>query len=78
MASLDSIKNRIKTVKTTSKITGAMKLVATAKLKKEKEKFVAISNYCHDFYNIIEDLVKNDLKENKSILQIKNQKDATL
>jgi F-type H+-transporting ATPase subunit gamma len=59
MQSLDKIKRRIRTVQTTSKITGAMKLVATAKMKKLMNQFKNVNAFCNDFYGILEDLVKN-------------------
>lgn len=59
MQSLDKIKRRIRTVQTTSKITGAMKLVATAKMKKLMNQFKNVNTFCNDFYGILEDLVKN-------------------
>jgi F-type H+-transporting ATPase subunit gamma len=58
MQSLDKIKRRIKSVQTTSKITGAMRLVATAKLKKQMNEFKVVSSFCHDFYQIIEDVAR--------------------
>jgi F-type H+-transporting ATPase subunit gamma len=59
MQSLDEIKRRIRSVQTTSKITGAMKLVATAKMKKLMNHFKKVNIFCNDFYNIIGDLVQN-------------------
>jgi F-type H+-transporting ATPase subunit gamma len=58
MKSLDTIKRRIGSVKTTSKITGAMKLVATAKIKRQMTDFKNVSSFCKEFYQIIEDVVK--------------------
>ena len=52
MASLNEIRKRIKTVESTSKITNAMKLVASAKLKKEKELFTNQSIYYNKFYDL--------------------------
>jgi F-type H+-transporting ATPase subunit gamma len=59
MPSLDKIKRRIKIVETTSKITGAMKLVATVKIKKAMEHFKSVNNFCNEFYAIIDDLIKS-------------------
>lgn len=52
MASLNEIRKKIKTVESTSKITNAMKLVASAKLKKQKELFLNESAYYEKFYDI--------------------------
>jgi F-type H+-transporting ATPase subunit gamma len=58
MQSLDLIKRRIKTVQTTAKITNAMKLVATAKIKKQMAEFKVVSEFCKVFYDIIEEVTK--------------------
>ncbi|GHU33092.1 hypothetical protein FACS1894166_07790 [Bacilli bacterium] len=58
MKSLDTIKRRINSVRTTSKITGAMKLVATAKIKRQMTDFKSVSVFCNEFYQIIENIVK--------------------
>ncbi|MCF0217725.1 MAG: F0F1 ATP synthase subunit gamma [Malacoplasma sp.] len=52
MASLNEIKKRIKTVEVTSKITNAMKLVATSKLKQQKNFFANQSIYVQKFYDL--------------------------
>lgn len=52
MSSLNEIKKRIKTVESTSKITNAMQLVASAKLKKEKTLFEGQNTYSKNFYNV--------------------------
>ncbi len=52
MASLEILKNKIKSIETTQKITNAMKLVATANLKKQKEKYEETKDYFDDFNNI--------------------------
>jgi F-type H+-transporting ATPase subunit gamma len=58
MQTLDLIRRRIKTIQTTSKITGAMKLVATAKIKKSMDEFKVVGDFCKDFYKIIQDIAK--------------------
>ena len=63
MQTLDLIRRRIRTIQTTSKITGAMKLVATAKIKKSMDEFKIVNDFCKDFYKIIQDVamyVKNN------------------
>jgi F-type H+-transporting ATPase subunit gamma len=73
MQSLDKIKRRINSIRTTSKITGAMKLVATAKMKKLMNQFKNVNAFYAEFYNIIEDLAKNVPSPS-----IKNQTQANL
>jgi F-type H+-transporting ATPase subunit gamma len=64
MQSLDAIKRRIKIVNTTSKITGAMKLVAIAKIKRQANEFKIVSDFCQDFYPIIDDLTNGVVQQN--------------
>lgn len=52
MPSLSEIKKRIKVVESTSKITNAMKLVASAKLKKQKDLFMHAKEFYSNFYDI--------------------------
>ncbi|ACI60000.1 ATP synthase F1, gamma subunit [Ureaplasma urealyticum serovar 10 str. ATCC 33699] len=74
--SLDAIKRKISSVQTTAKITNAMKLVATAKLKRQRDRLAAIKEYCHDYYDVIGLLlsVVNDIE----FLKIPNAKNRTL
>lgn len=58
MASLNNIRKRISTIETTNKITQAMKLVATAKLQQQKQKFNQISKYVNNLYEMLIDLTK--------------------
>ena len=64
MSSLNEIRKKIKTVESTSKITNAMKLVATAKLKKEKQMFENQEIYYKNFYDIFSYI--NSKSENDS------------
>jgi F-type H+-transporting ATPase subunit gamma len=75
MQSLDIIKRRIKTVRTTAKITSAMKLVATAKIKTQMNGFKVVSSFCKDFYDIIQEVTKGLLIEE---IFTKPKSDATL
>jgi F-type H+-transporting ATPase subunit gamma len=63
MQSLDAIKRRIKIVNTTAKITGAMKLVAIAKVKKQSTEFKVVSDFCQDFYPILDDLASGVIQK---------------
>ncbi len=64
MASLEILKNKIKSIETTKKITNAMKLVATANLKKQKEKYEETKDYFDDFNNIYKALA-NEVESSK-------------
>jgi F-type H+-transporting ATPase subunit gamma len=75
MQSLDIIKRRIKTVQTTAKITNAMKLVSIAKIKKQMAEFKVVSDFCKDFYDIIQEVTKGILIEE---LFPTSKSDATL
>ena len=59
MPSLDKIKQRMKTIQSTSKITKAMELVATAKLKKAMDNFNNVSSYYNDLLLNVNEIIKN-------------------
>ena len=59
MASLDDLKKRIKSVKSTQKITKAMKMVAAAKLRKAQERAEKGRPYSQKMQNIILNLTKS-------------------
>ena len=59
MASLDDLKKRISSVKSTQKITKAMKMVAAAKLRKAQEGAEKGRPYSEKMHNIILNLSKN-------------------
>jgi F-type H+-transporting ATPase subunit gamma len=73
MASLQEIRNRIISIKTTKKITKAMKLVATAKLRNAKKKLESIKDYCSSIENIFYE-IKSNIKD----LNKKNNSKKTL
>ena len=56
MPSLKDLKNRIGSVKSTQKITSAMKMVAAAKLRKAQEQAVSSRPYCSGMENIVSSL----------------------
>lgn len=73
--SLDSTKKRINTIKTTSKITNAMKLVASSKITKQKALYKRIKSYYEEYYQIVGSIVSlstnfNDVKEDAKTLYI--------
>ena len=66
MPSLDDLKKRIKSVKSTQKITKAMKMVAAAKLKKAQESAEKGRPYSDKLQNIILNLTKSIPDENNA------------
>jgi len=78
MPSLDDLKKRIKSVKSTQKITKAMKMVAAAKLRKAQEKAEKGRPYSQKMQNIILNLTKsiND-PQNAPKLLVGTGKDKT-
>ena len=78
MPSLDDLKKRITSVKSTQKITKAMKMVATAKLRKAQENAEKGRPYSERMNNIILNLSKNiSDKENSSKLLVGTGKEDT-
>ena len=78
MPSLDDLKKRITSVKSTQKITKAMKMVATAKLRKAQDSAEKGRPYSERMNNIILNLSKNiSDKENSSKLLIGTGKKDT-
>tara|TARA_B100001559_G_scaffold314461_1_gene314874 strand:+ start:486 stop:1370 length:885 start_codon:yes stop_codon:yes gene_type:complete len=76
MPSLDDLKKRIKSVKSTQKITKAMKMVAAAKLKKAQENAEKGRPYSEKLQNIILNLTKSISEDaNAPKLLIGNGKD---
>ena len=58
-AGLIAIKRRIKSVQNTKKITKAMGLVATSKLRKSREKLTLNESYYKSFSEIMKELLDN-------------------
>ena len=56
MPSLDDLKKRIKSVKSTQKITKAMKMVAAAKLRRAQDQAIASRPYSKGMENIVNNL----------------------
>ena len=78
MPSLDDLKKRIKSVKSTQKITKAMKMVAAAKLRKAQENAEQGRPYSQKMQNIILNLTKNiNDPENAPKLLVGTGKDKT-
>ncbi len=78
MASLDDLKKRIKSVKSTQKITKAMKMVAAAKLRKAQESAEKGRPFSEKMNNIIFNLSKSiSDKDNASKFLVGTGKDNT-
>ena len=78
MASLDDLKKRIKSVKSTQKITKAMKMVAAAKLRKAQESAEKGRPFSEKMNNIILNLSKSiSDKDNASKFLVGTRKDNT-
>ena len=72
MSTLSDIRKRIQGINTTSKITQAMKLVATARIQRQKTSFLELSRFVSNLYALLKNLSKNvDFKE---VFDIKNDK----
>lgn len=73
MPSLNELKRKIRVIDSTKKITNAMKLVATSKLKKYKSMMLNSNDFCSNFYDVFSfvknniDTLKNDLKTPKTL-----------
>ena len=63
MASLKEVKTRINSVKSTRKITSAMKMVASAKLHKAQKAVESMLPYEQRLYGIMSDFLQNGLEE---------------
>ncbi|MGL4948632.1 MAG: ATP synthase F1 subunit gamma [Mycoplasma sp.] len=71
--SLNNLKKRIVSVKTTSKITNAMKLMASGKLQKQKRYFAETQSYYSTYYQLIGNLItciKQPKNEPSKVLHI--------
>ena len=80
MPSLDDLKKRIKSVKSTQKITKAMKMVAAAKLRKAQENAEKGRAYSEKMNNIISNLKKSitDISSSPKLLVGNNKSDIHL
>lgn len=72
MQSLDLIKKRIKSIEATKKITNAMKLVATTKIKSQIRNFEAVSIFCREYYRVFKTLIMRE--PNLDFLRLPNRK----
>lgn len=77
MASLQDLKTRIKSVKSTQKITAAMKMVAAAKLRRAQESAEAGRPYATRMGQVISSLASKANKESAPALLVGNGKQQT-
>ncbi len=74
--SLEAIKRKIASVQTTAKITKAMHLVASSKLRKQKKLYLDIQDYYQEYYNVVGYLLS--ICGDVEFLKVKNAKDSRL
>ena len=78
MPSLKDLRNRISSVKSTKKITSAMKMVAAAKLRKAQENALQARPYSEKLYNIVKTLVLSEGQNfNRPSLVLGTEKNTT-
>ncbi len=73
MPSLKDLKNRIGSVKSTQKITSAMKMVAAAKLRKAQERAIASRPYCSSMEKIVSSLANKLIDNAPELLKGKKE-----
>lgn len=78
MASLNQIKKRMGVVSNAAKITQAMLLVATAKLKKAKNRFEKSQPYFSEIYSVASYLFVNSSEDDLKISDLKASKNKTI
>ncbi len=76
MPSLKDIKKRIGTVKNTSQITKAMKMVSAAKLRRAQESVVAARPYADKMMNVLSSLALREEKQVHPLLEARGKKRA--
>lgn len=70
MGSLKELRLRVKSIKSTQKITAAMKMVAAAKLRKNQEKIASIKPYAQKMNQMLKHLVSQNFEmESRSLLE---------
>lgn len=75
MQSINTIKKRIHSIEAIKKITTAMKLIASIKLKKQKKELTNISLFCKNFYDIFSNLFDDNFinfKQHSKICKFEN------
>ena len=74
MPSLKDLRNRIGSVKSTKKITSAMKMVAAAKLKKAQDNAEKTRPYASKMHEIVESLTSSGITQVKKFGARNNEK----
>ncbi|AKF41159.1 F0F1 ATP synthase subunit gamma [Mycoplasmopsis canis UFG4] len=75
MPNLNGLKNRIQVISNTEKITNAMELVSTSKLRRLRNEFLNIQSYQNTLSNIFDDLMNNiEINKFHSIFPKNNSK----
>ena len=74
MATLRDIKRRINSIKSTAKITRAMKMVSAAKLRKAQERMFALRPYAEKIDELLHSLVQPGEQDVHPLLQIRPRK----
>ena len=74
MASLQDIRRRIKSVKSTQQITKAMKMVAAARLRRAQEAAVSNQPYAEKMYEVIADVASNAGSFSHPLLEVREGK----
>jgi len=69
MASLQSLRRKIASVKNTQKITKAMKMVAAAKLKRSQDRILSARPYAHKLRTVIGNLSQHTSPSSHPLLQ---------
>ena len=78
MPSLKDLRNRISSVKSTKKITSAMKMVAAAKLKRAQENAERSRPYANKMKDIVSSLTGKINNQNFKFGSLKNNKDRSV
>ena len=78
MANLKAIKTRITSVKSTQKITKAMKMVAAAKLRRAQENLINARPYSNHLRKVINEIAKRTEKEDSKFLSSNTSKNDIL
>ncbi len=78
MANLKAIKTRITSVKSTQKITKAMKMVAAAKLRRSQEKLMKTRPYSNHLRLVISDISKKVEKKDSQLLTKNSETESIL
>ena len=73
MASLQDIRRRIKSVKSTQQITKAMKMVAAARLRRAQEAAVSNQPYAEKMYEVIADVASNAGSFSHPLLEVREE-----